>query len=99
VIQRSEPTLLIYEGVIQKTIAVISSDPCPAVSIYGLTVNNEPVSLGALETTRIDIPSDNKLVVLWWEYDTSVADYDIVNSIDVLIDGSYGIVADDNGTT
>jgi len=55
--------------------------------------------LGALETTRIDIPSDNKLVVLWWEYDTSVADYDIVNSIDVLIDGSYGIVADDNGTT
>lgn len=98
-IQRSDPTLLIYEGVVQKAIAVISSDPCPAVSVYGLNIDNEPVSLGALETTRIDIPSDSKLVVIWWEYDTSVADYDIVNSIDVLIDGSYGIIANGNGTT
>lgn len=94
-IQRSEPTLLIYEGEIQKAIAILCCCACPAISVYGLTSDNEKVSLGPLATCRLDITTP-KIVVIWWEYDTSIPDYDIVNSINILIDGTYGVIGDNS---
>lgn len=97
-IQRSYPYQLIYEGVIQRAVAVTSSEPCPAVSVYGLNCLNEVINIGSLETGRIDIDSKNRIAVVWFEYDTDVVGYDIVDSIDLLIDGSYSLRNDNSRT-
>ena len=95
-IQRSYPYLLIYEGEIQKVVSVVSSDPCPCLKVYGLTALNEPVFLGTLEDSRLDIDSGKRIVVIWYEYDTSIEDFVFPDSIDIVIDGGYSLRHDNS---
>jgi len=82
---------LIYEGVIQRAISIVASEPCPSISVYGLSCINELIDLGTLADGRINIDSKYRIAVVWFEYDTDVVDYDIVDSIDLIIDGSYSL--------
>jgi hypothetical protein len=88
---RSYPMTLIYEGVIQRAISIVAPEPCPSISVYGLSCTNELISLGTLADGRINIDSKHRIAVVWFEYDTDVVDYDIVDSIDLIIDGSYSL--------
>lgn len=89
---------LIYEGVIQRAIAIVSSEPCPSISAYGLNCINELIDLGTLADGRINIDSKDRIAVVWFEYDTDVVDYDIVDSIDLIIDGSYSLRNDNSAS-
>ena len=95
---RSYPMTLIYEGVIQRAISIVASEPCPSISAYGLNCVNELINLGTLADGRIDIDSKHRIAVVWFEYDTDVVDYDIVESIDLIIDGSYSLRNDNSAS-
>ena len=90
-VQRSDPTLLLFEGALLKVTRVVSSAPCGAISIKGIDIENNIKELGTLESGKINVPSGDKLVILWYEYDTVIADEYMINSIDLLFDGSYSI--------
>lgn len=89
---------LIYEGVIQRAISIVSSEPCPSIRAYGLNCVNELIDLGTLADGRINIDSKHRIAVVWFEYDTDVVDYDIVDSIDLIIDGSYSLRNDNSAS-
>ncbi len=89
---------LIYEGVIQRAITIVASKPCPSISVYGLNCLNELIDLGTLADGRIDIYSKHRIAVVWFEYDTDVVDNDIVDSIDLIIDGSYSLRNDNSAS-
>ena len=89
---------LIYEGVIQRAVTIVASKPCPSISAYGLNCLNELIDLGTLADGRINIDSKHRIAVVWFEYDTDVVDYDIVDSIDLIIDGSYSLRNDNSAS-
>lgn len=89
---------LIFEGVIQRAVSIVASEPCPSISAYGLNCINELIDLGTLADGRINIDSKHRIAVVWFEYDTDVVDYDIVDSIDLIIDGSYSLRNDNSAS-
>ena len=89
---------LIFEGVIQRAVSIVASEPCPSISAYGLNCINELIDLGTLADGIINIDSKDRIAVVWFEYDTDVVDYDIVDSIDLIIDGSYSLRNDNSAS-
>lgn len=89
--QRSDPNLLLFEGALLKVTKVVSSAPCGAISIKAIDVDNTLRELGTLEEGIISVPSGLKIFILWYEYDSDLTDEYMINSIDLLFDGSYSI--------